>query len=84
MTKLDSKSQKRLAKRYKRSNPIIRTTISDARYQSAVRKSDKAIAKASKWYKKVEKVLGTKAVSELKNADGTKAGEHYASKISGR
>ena len=31
MTKLDSKSQKRLAKRYKRSNPIIRTTISDAK-----------------------------------------------------
>ena len=84
MTKLDAKSQKQLAKRYKRSNPIIRTSISDARYQSAVCKSDKAIAKAGKWYKKVEKVLGKNAVSELKNADGTKAGERYVNKIIGR
>lgn len=81
MTKLDTKSQKALKKRYKRSNPLIRTEISDARYKSAVRKSDKAKAKANKWYKKVEKTLGSEVASKLTNADGTKAGERYVNNL---
>lgn len=83
MEKLDAKSQKALRKKYKRSNPIIRTSYSDARYATAARKSDKALAKANKWYNSVEKVLGSTVASELKNADGTSAGERYVTKLLG-
>lgn len=78
--KLDSKAQKAEATKLKRSNPLIRTSISDARYQTASRKSDKARAKAEKWLFEMEKTFGTKTVSEIRDDNGRTIGESYIKK----
>lgn len=80
MTKLDEKAQKATEKRMKRATPLIRTSISDALYESSVRKSDKAITKAAKWYRNVEKVLGSEDAAKVASSSKYSIGKEYADK----
>ena len=73
-TALKAKSDKAEAKKLKRSNPLIRTEISDARYQNAARKADKAkakhlkaVKKAEKWVKQMNKTFKDVDVKSLDN-----------------
>lgn len=81
MDKLDQKAEKAVRKKEKRSHPIVRTSISDARYDTAVHKADKAIKKAAKWYKKVEKVLGTEDAQKMTSSSGYHLGREYADRF---
>lgn len=81
MDKLDQKAAKAVQKKEKRSKPLIRTSISDARYATAVRKADKAITKAAKWYKKVEKNFGTEDAQRMTNSSGYHLGREYADRF---
>lgn len=78
LVKIDRKADKMLRKKYKHANPIIRTKISDALYESATRKYDKAISKGIKWYKKSAKILGEKKVNTFTNSEGIAVGKKYA------
>lgn len=84
MSKLSDKADKANEKKLKRSNPLIRTEISDARYEKAVRKADKAEARARNWYKSVEKTFGAKAASEMTTESGYAVGKEYAEKYAKR
>lgn len=81
MDKLDQKAEKAVQTKIKRANPVIRTSISDARYETAVRKADKAIAKAADWYKKVEKVMGAESASQMASSSEYHAGKDYATRF---
>lgn len=81
MDKLDDKANKAVAKKLKRANPVIRTEISDARYENAARKADKAISKASSWYKKVEKVLGQEDARRMTSSSYYSPGKDYADRL---
>lgn len=81
MDKLDQKAEKAVQKKEKRSKPLIRTSISDARYATSVRKADKAITKAAKWYKKVEQNFGTEDAQRMTNSPGYHLGREYADRF---
>ena len=77
LEKLDQKAVKAENKKLKRSDPFIRTSISDALYSDAVRKSDKARRKAEKWFSKMEKKFGTESVKSIKTSSGYDLGKKY-------
>lgn len=77
MTKLDAKHTKAVNKRANTRHPLIRTTLSDAKFRRRDRNVTYTTAAARKWLKKVDKVLGTKTMNEMKNADGTNAARRY-------
>ena len=81
MDKLDEKASKAVSKKMKRSTPFIRTSISDARYQNASRKADKAIARAAKWYKSVEKTLGAESAAKMVEGRAYSIGKDYVDKM---
>ena len=77
MTKLDAKHTKAVNKRANTKRPLIRTDFSDAKFRRRDRNVTYTTAAARKWLKKVDKVLGTKTMNEMKNADGTNAARRY-------
>lgn len=77
MTKLDAKHTKAVNKRANTKRPLIRTDFSDAKFRRRDRNVTYTTAAARKWLKKVDKVLGTKTMNEMKNADGTNAARIY-------
>ena len=77
MTKLDAKHTKAVNKRANTKRPLIRTDFSDAKFRRRDRNVTYTTAAARKWLKKVDKVLDTKTMNEMKNADGTNAARRY-------
>lgn len=77
MTKLDAKHTKAVNKRANTKRPLIRTDFSDAKFRRRDRNVTYTTAAARKWLKKVDKVLGTKTMNEMKNVDGTNAARRY-------
>lgn len=87
-TALKVKSDKAEAKKLKRSNPLIRTEISDARYQNAARKADKAKAKymkvqtkADKYKAKPEKSTLKLGLAEVKHLRAVKKAEKWVKQM---
>lgn len=86
--KLKNKSEKANAKKLKRSNPLVRTSISDARYNKANRLADKAEAKylkaqkkANTWNENINKVFKDYDVKNL-SSEKIEAGKKFVEKIS--
>lgn len=77
MTRLDNAYIKAVNKRVNTKKPLIRTDFSDARLRKRDRQVTYSAEKARRWLKKVDKALGTKTMSEIKNADGTNAAKRY-------
>ena len=77
MAKLDNAHIKAVNKRANTKKPVIRTDFSDARLRKRDRQVTYSAEKARRWLKKVDKVLGTKTMNEMKNADGTNAAKRY-------
>lgn len=81
LSRLDNKRMKFRNKKLKGANPIIRTEFSDHRYKSGMRKEIKYQRKAIKWYKKVEKILGSELARSMKNTKGVEIGKQYCDEI---
>ena len=85
--KLKNISEKANSKKLKRSNPLVRTSISDARYNKAHRLADKAEAKyqkaqkkADNWRKNIDKVFKDYEVKSL-SSEKIDSGNKFVEKI---
>ena len=71
--RLDNKSQRAQRRAFKNKHSILTSKNKADEYQH---EADRVTYKAYKWYKKVEKTLGSKAASQMEN-EGVNMGKRY-------
>lgn len=75
MSKLDARATKMQSKAYRRQDSIFKS--SRKRAKATQEEADRLKRKAARWYRSVEKVLGTTKAREMSH-DNINMGERYA------